>query len=124
MKRTILLSVLVLSGVLATPAAIAGPVAGHCRCGAPLAVRYPGVNARQHVQGDRIRQGILSGELTRAETRGLLGQRRDIRQDERLYRSDGVLTRAERRDLHRQLDGLSRDIYAQRHDAQGRPRVW
>lgn len=124
MKRTILLSVLVLSGVLATPAAIAAPAVGHRCCSAPLAVRRPGVNARQHVQGDRIRQGVRSGELTRAETRGLRQQRRDIRQDERLYRSDGVLTRAERRDLHGQLNGLSRDIYAQKHDAQRRPRAW
>lgn len=124
MKRAIFLPLIVLSGVLATPAANAGPAIGHRCCGAPLAVRHSGINARQHIQGDRIRQGIRSGELTRPETRGLRQQRRDIRQDERLYRSDGALTRAERRDLHRQLDGLSRDVYEQKHDAQRRPRAW
>jgi hypothetical protein len=124
MKRSILLSLVVLSGVLAAPAVNAAPAAGHRCCGAPLAVRDPAVNRRQHVQGDRIRQGARSGELTRAETRGLFQQRRGIRQDERLYKSDGVLTRAERRDLHGQLNGLSRDIYAQKHDAERRPRAW
>jgi hypothetical protein len=124
MKRTVLVSLFVLSSVLVAPAVNAAPAAGHRCCGAPLAVRDPGVNRRQHVQGDRIRQGVRSGDLTRAETRGLLQQRRGIRQDERSYKSDGVLTRAERRDLHGQLNDLSRDIYAQKHDAERRSRAW
>jgi len=124
MKRSILLSLVVLSGVLSTPVASAAPPPRHACCGAPLAVRDPGVNRRQHVQGDRIRQGVRTGELTGPETRGLVQQRRGIRQDERLYKSDGALTRPERRDLHGQLNGLSRDIYAQKHDADLRARAW
>lgn len=83
--------------------------------------RDPGVNAHQHRQQARIRQGVRSGELTRRETRGLVREQRDIRRLERDYKSDGTLTGAERRDLHREQNQASRDIYKQKHDAQDRP---
>jgi hypothetical protein len=124
MKRNLLLSLILLSGVVAPPAANAAPAAGHRCCGAPLAVRDPGVNRRQHLQGDRIRHGVRSGQLTGVETRGLIQERRGIRKNERLYKSDGALTRAERQDLHGQLNDLSRDIYSEKHDADRRPRAW
>ena len=124
MKHSILFSIIVVSGVLAPPAVNAAPAAGHRCCGAPLAVRDPGVNRRQHLQGDRIRNGVRSGQLTGAETRGLIQERQTIRQNERLYKSDSALTRAERRDLHGQLNDLSRDIYGEKHDAERRPGAW
>lgn len=83
--------------------------------------RDPGVNARQHVQRDRIRDGVGSGELTRRETGKLAREQRDIRQLERAYKSDGTLTGAERRDLHQEQHEASRHIYDQKHDAQDRP---
>lgn len=87
------------------------------------AVRDPGVNARQANQQARIREGVRSGELTRRETRGVRETQRDIRQLERAYKSDGVLTPAERADLHREQNQASRQIYRQKHDAQDRPRA-
>jgi hypothetical protein len=80
----------------------------------------PRVNARQHHQHSRIRQGVRSGELTRHETRRLAEEQRDVRQLERGYKSDGKLTGAERRDLHHEQNQASRDIYRQKHDAQSR----
>lgn len=65
-------------------------------------VRDPRVNARQDRQENRIRQGVRSGELTRRETRRVAETQRDMRQLERAYKSDGTLTRPERRDLHRE----------------------
>jgi hypothetical protein len=88
---------------------------------AAAGTRDPGVNHRQHAQGHRIQQGAKSGELTRGETRRLQAEQRHIRHEERSYKSDGQLTRAERADLHRDLNHASRDIYRQKHDAQGRP---
>jgi hypothetical protein len=88
---------------------------------AAAGTRDPGVNHRQHAQGHRIQQGAKSGELTRGETRRLQAEQRHIRHEERSYKSDGHLTRAERADLHRDLNHASRDIYRQKHDAQGRP---
>ncbi len=88
---------------------------------APRRTRDPGVNARQHAQHDRIRQGVGSGELTRRETGKLAREQRDIRQLERDYKSDGTLTGAERRDLHQEQNQASRHIYDQKHDVQDRP---
>jgi hypothetical protein len=78
--------------------------------------RDPGVNARQHNQHDRIAQGVRSGALTKDEAKGLRGAQRAIRQEERRYKSDGVLTRAERKDLQQDLNTASRNIYSEKHD--------
>ena len=88
---------------------------------AAAGTRDPGVNQRQHNQQERIEQGVKSGELTRGETRRLQGEQRQIRHEERQYKSDGVLTRDERKDLHQDQNRASRDIYRQKHDAQVRP---
>lgn len=88
---------------------------------AEAGVRDPGVNARQQNQQQRIKQGVRSGELTRAETGKLAREQRDIRRTEREYKSDGQLTRDERIDLHHQENQANRDIYQQKHDAQDRP---
>jgi hypothetical protein len=86
----------------------------------PRGTRDPGVNARQHHQVDRTKQGVRSGELTRNEAKGIREDRRDIRQKEREYKSDGTLTREERKDLHKDMNQASRDIYKEKHDAEKR----
>lgn len=86
----------------------------------PAAVRDPGVNARQHNQHDRIAQGVRSGSLTKDEAQGLRTEQRSIRQEERQYKSDGALTRDERKDLHQDLNAASRNIYNEKHDAEVR----
>lgn len=80
----------------------------------------PRVNARQHNQHARIREGVRSGELTRHEARKLGQEQRGIRQEERQYKSDGQLSAAERKDLHQDLNQASRDIREQKHDGQER----
>ncbi len=82
--------------------------------------RDPGVNDRQHNQTDRIKQGVRSGELTRNEAHELREDRRDIKQLEKAYKSDGTLTGTERRDLHHELNQNSQNIYQQKHDGQSR----
>lgn len=85
--------------------------------------RDSGINHRQDRQGERIRQGVRSGELTRAEAKDLKADRRDIRKEEREYKSDGHLSQAERRDLHKDMNALSKDIHTAKHDADKRPRA-
>jgi hypothetical protein len=80
----------------------------------------PNVNLRQHDQQHRIAQGVRTGALTRDEAQGLRSERRGIRQEERAYKSDGMLTRTERRDLHQDLNQASRNIYVQKHDGETR----
>ena len=85
------------------------------------AVRDPGVNHRQSHQTGRIAQGVKTGELTQDEAQNLRSERRDIRELEQSYKSDGTLTKDERVDLHQQLNQQSRDIYAEKHDEDTRP---
>lgn len=49
----------------------------------------------------RIRRGVRSGQLTRQEAWALRERQRQLRLERRGYRSDGVLTRYERRDIRR-----------------------
>ena len=75
-------------------------------------------HGRQHNQHDRNAQGVRSGELTKDEAKGLRAEQRSIRQDERSYKSDGMLTKAESKDLHQDLNASSRSIYNEKHDAE------
>ena len=80
----------------------------------------PRLNQRQQNQAQRIGQGVRSGELTRPETRRLVHGQRELRQDERMAKSDGVVTARERARLEREADQQSRRIHRQKHDAQDR----
>lgn len=93
---------------------------GQDRPAVPAAVRDPGVNQRQENQTGRIVQGVTSGELTRGEAQELRTERKDIRELEQGYKSDGALTKEERTDLHQQLNQQSREIYEEKHDGEVR----
>ncbi len=86
------------------------------RPAASPAVRDPGVNQRQGNQTARIAQGVKTGALTQDEAQELRTERRDIRELEQGYKSDGTLTKDERVDLHQQLNQQSREIYEEKHD--------
>ena len=101
---------------LSLPAAAGGPPGARVHA----VNRDPGVNRHQHRHAHRIQQGVRSGELTRDETRALAQEQRTIRQEERAYKSDGKLTKQERKDLHQDLNQASRNIYAEKHDAEKR----
>jgi uncharacterized membrane protein YebE (DUF533 family) len=83
-------------------------------------IRDRGVNARQREQQGRIREGVRSGELTKSEAKGLEKEERDIRVEERQFKSDGKLTAEERRKLQSDLNKTSRDIQTEKHDAEVR----
>lgn len=85
--------------------------------------RDPGVNRRQDNQGDRVAQGVRSGQLTKDEVKSLAEQRKSIREEEKAYKSDGTLTKDERKDLHQDLNATSKSIYGEKHDADTQPGV-
>jgi len=87
------------------------------------APRDPGVNRRQHDQQARIHQGVRSGQLTHQEAKSLHAEQRSIRHEERQDKADGKMTAAERKDLHKDLNQASKDIYADKHNADVRPRA-
>jgi hypothetical protein len=79
------------------------------------------VNGRQVRQHQRIREGVRSGELTRREASRLRLEQKAVRREERRYRATGgALSSQERRDLRRDQNRASRDIYRQKHDGQKR----
>jgi hypothetical protein len=70
------------------------------------------------------RAGVRSGELNRPETRRLVRGEVRLHRHERIARSDGVVTGAERLRLQRNASRMSKRIYVQKHDPQSRPRSW
>jgi hypothetical protein len=80
----------------------------------------PGINATQRNERARIRQGVASGELTRPEAARLKAREADIRQDKRMAKADGVVTRDERQGIRKEEAHASRAIHRQKHDGQTR----
>ena len=85
-----------------------------------FAQRTPVADERQDAQRGRIRHGVASGELTRAETAKLKAEQRHIRRTERRMKSDGKVTARERVRLQRKQNKASRDIRRQKNDGQTR----
>lgn len=97
---------IVLGGALTAAAASAAP-----------AQRPHSINHRQNRQAERIRDGREDGQLTRGERDRVRGDEAAIRAEERVYRrSGGGLDRAERKDLQKDLNKTSREIYRAKHN--------
>lgn len=75
------------------------------------------INARQADQFNRINQGVRNGALTAAEATRLRSEFYALERLEQRYRIGG-LSLAERQDLDRRFNDLSRRIYVQKHDRQ------
>ena len=106
--RSILVAVLGI--VLVTPAAFADPV------GRPRQ-RPAGINAREHRQVQRIKHGVKQDEITKAEANRLKADQAAIRAEEKVYRKSGDgLTRAEVKDLEKDLNKTSREIKRATHN--------
>ena len=82
----------------------------------------PGVNQRQRNQKHRVAQGIRSGSLTRDEAKAIVAQEKEIAKLEHQMKSDGVLTKDERKTLHDMLAETSNLIFAEKHDDETRPK--
>jgi hypothetical protein len=78
----------------------------------------PTVNQRLENQHDRIQAGIKDDQLTRGEATRLRADDAAVRAEEKVDRkaNDGKLTAGERRQLNRQLNRTSRQIYRDRHN--------
>lgn len=70
-------------------------------------------NANQH---RRIHQGVKSGEITAGERARIANKEREVRQDTRDARADGVVTGQERREIRRDQNKASRTIYRTKHN--------
>ena len=81
----------------------------------------PLADKREQNQRARIRDGVESGEVTKAEAARLKAEQRHIRRTERRAKSDGQVTPRERAKIQRKQNKASRDIRSQKNDGQSRP---
>jgi len=82
----------------------------------PALAGAPYVDKREHRQAHRIYDGVKSGELTYGETARLIRGQRRVRRLERQFKSDGVVTPAERAILHHRLNVQNVRIYKNKHN--------
>ena len=71
-------------------------------------------------QHHRIKQGVRSGELTRAEGANLRNGQKEIRQDVREAKADGVVTPAEKQEIKQDQRQESRKIFRKKHNNRDR----
>jgi len=96
-------------------------VAGMAQTPTPApGAKTPGIKQRQKNQQKRIGQGVRSGELTAKETIKLEKEQKEIQQDKKEARSDGAVTKEERKDIHKEQNKSSRHIYRAKHNKKDR----
>lgn len=76
----------------------------------------PKIDKKEANQQGRIYQGIGSGSLTPKETYRLEKQQASIRAQEAQFKSDGNLSKRERRVLNHRLNNASQAIYKAKHN--------
>ncbi len=86
---------------------------------APAAQPKPEVAQRKENQQDRIANGVQSGQLTAGETANLEKKEAAINKETAADRAanGGKLTGAEKQQVNRQQNRMSRQIYADKHNA-------
>jgi hypothetical protein len=82
------------------------------------------VGQRRENQQDRIAQGVKSGELTAGETAKLEKQQKAINKQAAAERkaNGGTLTAAQKRQINREQNQASRNIYRKKHNAATQPK--
>ena len=77
------------------------------------------IQMRRENQQDRIGQGVASGQLTAGETANLEHKEAKLNHEVRNDRkaNGGTLTAQERRQVNRQQNRLSRNIYRDKHNS-------
>jgi len=74
------------------------------------------VKKREVRQHERIHQGVKSGELTHREAKKLRSNEKDIHHDIKDAKADGKITPAERKDIRKDENKNSREIYRKKHN--------
>jgi hypothetical protein len=76
----------------------------------------PYIDKREQRQAERIYNGIKNGQLTFQEAGRLIKGQQRVRQLEKKFKSDGVVTPLERAILHNRLNVQSVRIYNKKHN--------
>lgn len=78
------------------------------------------IRGKAQNQRQRIKQGVKSGELTKAEAKNVINDQREIRQEVKEAKADGVVTKEERKDIKQDQRQASRKIYRKKHNNRDR----
>ncbi|MEN9537862.1 MAG: hypothetical protein RLZZ126_97 [Pseudomonadota bacterium] len=78
----------------------------------------PGIDKQIDNQQKRIDQGVASGQLNKREAARLQAREDKLKADTAAAKADGVVTKDERKALHREANANSRAIARQKHDRQ------
>ena len=93
---------------------LVAPVAAYAQ---PSKHNPAGINAREHRQTTRIKDGVEDKNLTKGELDKLKADEAAIRAEERVYRKSGDgLSPRERKDLEKDLNKTSKEIYRAKHN--------
>ena len=76
----------------------------------------PVAKERQKLQKTRVRRGVKSGELTAKETGKLAGEIQENKEMKQEAKADGSVTRAERKEIQKEQNQTSRQIYRAKHN--------
>ncbi len=68
----------------------------------------------------RIKQGVKSGELTKAEAKNLRRDQKELRQEKKAAKADGTVTKDERKELRKDKRKASREIFRKKHNKRDR----
>ncbi len=76
------------------------------------------VNGRMKNQQKRIGEGIENGKINPGEAQKLEGEEKAIKQEERadVKANGGYLTKKEQRKLNKEENGVSKEIYEDKHN--------
>jgi len=85
----------------------------------------PTIAQRKENQQDRIAQGVKSGQLTAGETAKLENQQKGINRQVAADRkaNGGTLTPAEKKQVNKEQNAASKNIYHKRHNARTQPQA-
>ena len=70
----------------------------------------PGIDNRAYQINQQIDEGVRTGRISHREARKLQSRAREIARHESFFKSDGLVTRHERRQLREELDALQSDV--------------
>jgi ElaB/YqjD/DUF883 family membrane-anchored ribosome-binding protein len=87
---------------------------------APRPVGTPGLDQQEYRISQRIDEGVRSGRITQREARRLHSRERVIAQHEASFKSDGVVSPRERRQLRSELKTLSDEVERMIRNGRGR----
>jgi hypothetical protein len=82
--------------------------------------KTPVITRHQIHQKARIRQGVRSGKLTRAEAAKLRHEQKMIKKEKRVAKADAKVTRAERAKIRHDQKKAGKDIFRLKHNKRNR----